>query len=236
MTIKSTLSLLPFVASTALGAGFAYMYWRGNRRSLQRAEPQPQVEGKTEAEALAETSTFDAPGLDAAPFDGSSGIYSTPLLDDTVEFSGLSESSQRAATLPPDAAADLEGLTTDEARATDRPTPDTTARMVWQDIIEVDVDLNPNASDEIDIDLLDLDADDDEYSALSPSELGAVWLARATQTRSTPPEPRDSTPELDPAGRPTDPDIEVTWPERSRSGVSKDVWGGEVSAEKEEKA
>ncbi len=231
MTIKSTVPLLPLVASTAIGAGVAYLYWRGNRRAAPTAEPL--FEGKTEAEALAE-----ACGFDEMSSDPSSGIYSAPPLDEVpeVDYRGLSDASFAAALA--DTAEDLDPLTTDITRPTDRPESEAVARMTWQDVVEVDIEIDPNEVDEIDIDLLDTDREDDEdYSALSPAELGAAWLARATQTRSTPPEARDSNPgELDPAGRPTDPDIESGWPGRNDGLVGKDVWGGPLPNEKEDKA
>jgi hypothetical protein len=111
------------------------------------------------------------------------------------------------------------------------------SRLAWQDVIDVDIDLPPEG-EEIDIDLVDLDQDDDDdYAVLSPSQLGAAWLSRATQTISGVPPHRDpSSDELDPAGRPTDPDIAQAsaWPSYSRPSVAKDIWGGPLAEEKEE--
>jgi hypothetical protein len=73
------------------------------------------------------------------------------------------------------------------------------------------------ADGEIDVEIVDIDtlADEEEpYDATSPDELGALWLARATQTSGEHTSgagvaPEDLEEELDPAGRPTDPPEEI---------------------------
>ncbi|HWA76998.1 MAG TPA: hypothetical protein VG937_31905 [Polyangiaceae bacterium] len=80
------------------------------------------------------------------------------------------------------------------------------------------------ADDEIDIEIVDIDTlaeEEEPYDATSPDELGALWLARATQTSGVHPSVanqgaalEDLDDELDPAGRPTDPPEEIEVNER----------------------
>jgi hypothetical protein len=73
------------------------------------------------------------------------------------------------------------------------------------------------ADGEIEVEIVDIDtlADEEEpYDATSPDELGALWLARATQTSGEHTSGagaalEDLEEELDPAGRPTDPPEET---------------------------
>ena len=79
--------------------------------------------------------------------------------------------------------------------------------------------IKPDCPIEVDIDTL---AEEEEpYDATSPDELGALWLARATQTSGVHPSVanqgaalEDLDDELDPAGRPTDPPEEIEVNER----------------------
>lgn len=76
----------------------------------------------------------------------------------------------------------------------------------------------PADAEEIEIELLDLDLDlaeaqaeaEEAYDSTSPDALGALWLARATQTSGVHTSPGieedfDTEDDLDPAGRPTQP-------------------------------
>lgn len=81
-------------------------------------------------------------------------------------------------------------------------------------------------SEDVEIEWVDIDsveARGEAYDASSPDELGALWLARATQTSgehtSTSEDDElfeDEDDELDPAGRPTEPPEERRGHDRSR--------------------
>lgn len=89
-------------------------------------------------------------------------------------------------------------------------------------------DMSPDsAAEEIDIELVDLDAVADEeeaYDAISPDDLGALWLSRATQTSGERRSPSiegqaalGDESDVDPAGRPTDPPDEPIAPKHPRT-------------------
>lgn len=73
----------------------------------------------------------------------------------------------------------------------------------------------PVDDEQIEIELVDVDSleqQDESYDAISPDDLGALWLARATQTSEAHAsssvdndEFADLNDELDPSGRPTEP-------------------------------
>lgn len=79
---------------------------------------------------------------------------------------------------------------------------------------------------ELEIELVDLDAmtdDDEAYDAISPDDLGALWLSRATQTSGVRASPGiegvafGEDDDVDPAGRPTDPPGEPVAPKHPRA-------------------
>ena len=88
-----------------------------------------------------------------------------------------------------------------------------TLPVIEEDSLLSDGDL----SDEIDVEIVDIDTlseEEEPYDATSPDELGALWLARATQTSGEHTSGaglvlEDLEEELDPAGRPTDPPGEI---------------------------